>query len=296
MIKLIISLIFITSTVFALEQKSTIEVKTNSIKKALSNFNFNYFTKYSGAALGGNYSQGATFNRFDGGVQDGQDFDATGSYQLYQSFRLGYRFSNNWNLAYGVTFQENLSSDVEYKNIYGNTNTRSNGKSYNNHRVSLFVPGILNTSIGVMSTSYFYEMPNQGSRNSGMKYGLGFQPTFRFYSNVPTISFGINSSFERYFYDDSAFNPQGVMLSLGPYLNYRINDRFTLKNGLNFDWDQKGDQVGTTTLGRNMHNVGLVGVGARVVKRVFVDVFVGYSISEMSLANTSMGASLDISI
>lgn len=283
---------------YANTNKMSIGVNTNKFKKFVSNFNFNYFTSYTGPSIGGNYKSDETFNRFDGG-RDGEDreLDNNGSTQLYQSFKLGYTFKNRMNLSYGVTMQDNIKKDVQYNSTYGGTANRSNGRSYNGHRVALFVPSVASFSFGWLSTTLFYQMPVASERGNGTLHGYGIQPSLGFVSNIPGLSYGVASTFERVVgTNETKTNFQGVKLSVAPFINYQLTERFTFKNSFDFDWDQKGSQIGTNDYGRNMHDIGKVGLGSKIVNKVFLDIYLNYSVSQMSSKNTALGASLDISI
>ncbi len=201
--------------------------KKSGFKKVLSNFKLSYYAMYTGASLGGDYKSGSTYNRFDGGTsQDGKRYDATGSTQLYQSFKVGYKLPKNMAVSYGVTFQRNLTDDVEYEQVGGNKATRDNGTSYNNHRISLWVPSVLTGKRASLSFNFFYELPTEKSTNTinesaystkqlnqviaqdstevdmEYKYGIGIQPTLAIYSNVKGLFHGFRASYERYVFPE----------------------------------------------------------------------------------------------
>lgn len=201
--------------------------KQSSFRKVVSNFNFNYFAQYTGRSLSDNYDSGATYNRFDGGTsEDGKKYDATGSTQVYQSFKLGYKLPNNMIVSYGITYQDNMTDDVEYTQLGGSKAQRNNGRSMNNHRAALWMPSILSNNKGSLSLSLFIEEPTYKSTNTinetamggpsfdkvvatnstevDMEYkgGVGFQPTISIYSKVPGLYHGISASYERYVYPE----------------------------------------------------------------------------------------------
>jgi hypothetical protein len=283
---------------YANTNNMSIGVNSSKLKKFVSNFNFNYFTSYTGPSIGGDYKTNETFNRFDGGRdKNDNELDNNGSTELYQSLKLGYTFKNRMVLSYGITMQERLKKDVQFQGSGGYTYTRTNGRSYNGHRTSLFIPSIANFSFGWLSTTLFYQTPVASERANETLYGYGIQPSIGFVSSVSGLSYGIAGTFERVVgRNETKNNFQGVKLSLAPYINYKLTERFTLKNSFDFDWDQKGSQIGTNDYGRNMHDIGKVGIGSKIVNKVFLDVYLNYSVSQMSSQNTALGASLDISI
>lgn len=201
--------------------------KKSSTEKVLSNFGFNYFTKYTGRSLSDDYANGATYNRFDGGTsENGKKYDATGSTQIYQSFTLKYNLPKNMQVSYGVTYQDNLTKNVEYKQLGGNSAERSNGRSFNNHRISLWMPRIIQGSKASLSSSLYYELPTNKVTRTGdtnniygsapgeiidskaeeydmeFQYGIGIQPTLSIHSNIPGLHHGLTASYERYVYPD----------------------------------------------------------------------------------------------
>lgn len=199
----------------------------NPIRKVISNFSLNYFAQYTGPSLGSGYKEGSTYNRFDGGTsQDGKKYDSTGSTQLYQSFKVGYKLPKNMVVSYGVTFQRNLTDDVEYSQTNGTKSTRSNGTSYNNHRASLWIPSVLTGKFASLSLNLYYELPTEKSTNTinesarggfefqeivarnetevdmEYQYGVGIQPTLAIFSSVRGLFHGLTASYERYVFPD----------------------------------------------------------------------------------------------
>lgn len=277
--------------------KMTVDVNTNKFKEVLSDFSFNYFLNYTGASPAGNYKNGATFNRFSGGYANGEALDSTGSTEIFQSFTLGYTFKNSMTLSYGVTMQESLTDDVKYDTGLGFEGTRSNGVSYNGHRTSLFIPTIASFSFGWISSSIFYQTPVASERNNGTIYVAGLQPSISFFSSIPGLRYRINTNVERLVIrDEKQNNSQGLRINIMPQISYQLTERFTLKKSFDFDWDQKGDQLGTTNFGKNMDDIGIIGIGANVIHKTFVDLYMTYSLSRLDKQNTALGASLNISI
>lgn len=299
--------------------------KKSAVEKVLSQFSFNYFTQYSGPSLSDSYSGGATYNRFDGGTSDdGKRYDTTGSTQLYQSFTLGYKLPKNMLISYGVTYQDNLNKDVEFQSAYGDTYTRDNGRSFNNHRIALWMPSIVTGSKASLSSSLFYEIPTtDGAKDTDMKYGVGIQPTLAIFSNIRGLQHGLTASFEKYVYPDNEFTTstmpswcsepgytcdgvlpninttkrQGTKVNLGGYLNYSISDKVILKSSVEFDYDQTGDDVGSLkTFGNNMDNIGNLGASYSVRRGVTVSGGVNFSLEEASAKKSALFGSLNLSI
>jgi hypothetical protein len=214
-------------SVYSAVNSTQSKLKTSTLKKVLSNFSFNYFAQYTGPSLDSRYKQGTTYNRFDGGTsQEGKRYDATGSTSLYQSFKLGYKLPKDLIISYGVTFQRNVTDDAEYSQTSGTKAFRDNGTSYNNHRVSLWIPSVLSGNRASLSLSLFYELPTETSTNTinetalgganfdevvasnetevdmEYQYGIGIQPTLSIYSNVKGLFHGLTASYERYIFPE----------------------------------------------------------------------------------------------
>lgn len=311
------TLLTFTSALYA-DSYQTIEISAKTrdrVKETLRNFQFNYFAKYLGPSLGSGYGNGQTFDRFNSGQNySGGNNEPRGAYEVYQSFRLGYKFRNHSVLSYGVTFQQDLHDahgkayNKDKQEIY--TNQYQKGYSENNHRISYWKP-IYSNSTFFVSASIYYELPTtKGSKASNMQFGTGIQPTLGFYTNNPNIMTGINFSIERDFYrenqidvyfDDGSKSDfptryQTARFAFSPYFNYALNDKTTLKSSLVFDWDQKGNEVGSTKLNSNMVDIMVLGAGHRFTKNLAADIFVEAALEEMSLNRTALGASLTLSL
>jgi hypothetical protein len=302
--------------------------ETSLLSKVQETMTFNYFALYTGPSLAGGQS-GASFNRFAGGRNDqGQLYDPTSAAQLFQTVRLGFKLPRNMVLSYGISFQENLTEGIEYKGLDGNTYTRDTKRSFNNDRVSLWVPGIYNGTKAALNTSLFLELPTtEASQENKMRYGIGIQPVLAIYSKIPGLFHGITASYERYVYDDYQFfgtytprnpdgsawvnadgspmvlrnmNPtrrQGMMGSVGGYVNYILTDNTTLKSSVNFDYDQRGNQVGSLTeYGNNLENIGNLGMSYRVTKGVFVEGGLTFSLERTDAEHASVFGALNIII
>ena len=292
---------------------SAISVKSigSSLKKAASNFTFDYYVKYLGPGLSGNMQQGSTYNRFNTGQSwDGSEEDFRSSEQIYQSFKLGFRLPRNMIVSYSVTYQDDVKKDIEYDG-----GTRRYGRSYNDQRLSLWVPDIYSNSLVYLHTSLFYERATTDSSiEKGMQYGVGVQPTLGFYTGVPGLSTGISASIERDVYPDNEFMPdwckepgyscdgvettkrQTTFIGLSPYVNYSLTDSLTLQAQLAFDWDQDGDQAETLEFNNNMNDTWALGANYRAMKNVSIGFGVEGSLSEPHLDRTAMFGSLGVSI
>lgn len=313
--KFLTLLLLVSSTSFA-QLQSGISINSaqvfESARKTLSKFKFNYFAKYLGPSLSNDMQSGSTFNRFS----TGQDFmdndtDYKNSHQVFQSFALGYRLTNNLTLSYSYTFQDNLNNGIEYTDsVTGKSFERDTERSYNNQRVGLFATNLYSNSMFFINSGFFYELPTtETSKNSDMQYGLGIQPTIGFYTSTPGLSMGLNASIERYFYPDDQFVPewcsfncddpknqvrrQKLIASVTPFVSYMLTDKTTLRSTLVFDWDQDGD---SNSLRSNLDDIATLGADYRVFNNLTVGAGVEASLVDTSLKKTAVVGSLNVSI
>lgn len=224
---------------------------------------FSYGFQYLGPSLSSNYQGGATYNRFNSG-QDfkNDDLDPTGSYQIYQSFALGYKINKAWKVTWSYTFQEELNEDIRYDTYNKDGSVfrsyiRPPGLSYNNQRINLFGNNLYSNNYFFVMSNFFYEMPTtEISRNTNFQYGLGVQPIIGIYSKIPNLYHGIKASIQRDYYKRHEFEdfnicPAGgcitkyrtLQTSLTAYIGYNITDKLLVQSDFIFDWDKQGDQI-----------------------------------------------------
>jgi hypothetical protein len=274
---------------------------------------FNYHVQYNGPSLDeSNYQRGATYNRAETG-QDykGEEFDSTGSYQMYHALTIGYQINKNYKVFYGYTFQENLYSDVkfEYKNDDGSTGqgTKAKGPTDNNKRLGLNMFNVIDNSYINFSPTVFYELPSTyGSESSDMLYGIGIQPSLTIKNNTPGLTYGIGGEFQRNYFKKNETHTAGFkyptrnqtfLAQIAPFLNYKMGEVTTFKSSLMFDWDQKGDQVNSNDeWNDNMHNVGRVGFDFYLGYGITTGSFIEFATEEASLNKTMIGANLNMSL
>ncbi|MCT4641166.1 MAG: hypothetical protein N4A33_02640 [Bacteriovoracaceae bacterium] len=294
MIRKIVTSIVLSSAV-ASGSTITTTVKQNSIKEVLKPFSLGYSVKFLGPSLSKDYKSGETYNRFKGGTGnfDGKDLDTTGAYQSFHAFSLGYKFKNNWNLSYNVTLQDEHKDNVKFNWSDGSEGTRANGRSFNNHRLTLFIPSVLNLPFGWVSTSIYYEKP---TASNIMSHGYGIQPSLSFYSNIKNTYYGIGSSIERDIIQDKTNPQQALRVSIAPYISYSLNDSMSLRNSFNFDWDQLDSQLGTNTYRQNLHDFGDLRLSKTFNKNFSANIGLEYSLYKMELKKTAIYGGLGVRI
>ncbi len=287
----------------------------NSVQKHASKISFNYFAQYLGPSLDSNYQDGATYNRF----KTGQDWkndenDSTASTQLFHAITLGYQVNQRIKISYGYSFQEELNDKIEYqsKNLDGSytTSERAKGISDNNKRVNVYVRNHVSNKYLYINANYFYELPSTStSTGQDMNYGLGFEPSFNFYTNTPGLYTGITTSIQRNYYKRQQYDTlcgtttckypvkyQTLLFQLGAYLNYQVSDKTTLTSSLSFDWDQDGDQIETNEFNKNMHDVARVGARFQLLSNMNAGTFFEFAIEDPSIHKSALGATVSINL
>jgi hypothetical protein len=317
--KLIVTfLLFNSLSAAATVNKLQRSEKSSLLKKTLSSFVFNYFVQYNGPSLDPSYQEGATYNRFDGGrdLNDGSRYDTTGSTQIFQSFRLGYKLPKNMILSYGITYQDNVNKDINYKYSDGSSSPtpRNYGRSFNNHRIALWTPSLYDSQFINFSLSSFYELPTTvASQEEDRLYGLGLQPTLVIKSNIAGLNHGFRASFERNFFKDDertsdqqwcqkpGFTCDGVdqnkktvsLITLASYLNYRFTDKLEFTSSVEFDWAEVGTD---RDLGNNLDNVGNIGINIYAARNLSFGVGLIFSLDDLSTNKTAQILNMNISI
>lgn len=307
--------LLLSTTAFAQLESNIITSKEdslfNSLKSISNKLSFNYYIKYLGPSLSGDMQEGSTFNRFETG-QDykGDELDFKSSIQTFQSLRLGYSFDNGYVASYSISYQDNLNENIEY-----NEGVRDYGRTFNNHRAGIWVPSLIKNNLFFINSAFFYELPTTDiSRENGMQYGLGFQPQVGFFLANPAFSLGLATSIERDFYPDNEFLPswcseegytcdgvypikrQVLRVSVAPYLNYSITDKFSVRSQLTFDWDQDGDQIGTNDFNKNLDDIYTLGASYAIFSSVLISGGIEGSLTVLNIDRTAMFASLGLSI
>ena len=155
------------------------------------------------------------------------------------------------------------TSEVSNQASWGSFSNKPAAEFFN-ARVYANLPGI-RTRFGTLWSTISYEAPTSvGSRNNGMKGGLVISESFSF--NIPSYKWniGLLGQYYRAYFDQNVvvtpgylpLNKQTTIISGGPYVNYRINDRWMVGSIVTFDWDQRGKQTDTLKFNNNLPHRG----------------------------------------
>lgn len=225
-------------------------------RQLMQNTSLNYYTQFLGPTVGG--PGGQSYNVF----QEGNT-----PYQSFHAANIRYQFNPDWAVgaslaavnAYGetVTSQQNGSKSTMLRDEFFNA------------RAFVSVPSF-KSDIGTLFTTFSYEAPTSVvAREDNMKYGLVLSQSFAF--KLPSIKWttGVAWQYYRAYYQQNVVPAQNGFLSyarqttivnVGPYLAYRFSDRWGASSSMTFDWDQRGNQTGTSSFNNNLPDRARLGV------------------------------------
>lgn len=228
-------------------------------EQILSNTYLTYYQQFLGPTMAGSGSE--TYNVF----QEAMDEPGTGRapVQSFHSVNIRYRINNDWAVGASLAMTNGYSREVTNKASWGTFENRPNAEFFN-ARVFANLPAY-RTSIGTLWSTISYEAPTSvTSRNNGMIGGLVISESFSF--NLPSYKWnvGVLAQYYRAYFDENVtktpgflpLNKQTMILSGGPYVNYRINDNWMVGSIITFDWDQRGRQTDTLKFNNNLPHRG----------------------------------------
>lgn len=236
-------------------------------RKLLENTTFSYYQQFLGPTLDGETQ--TTYNVF----QEGIDSPGSGKAPLQSFHAVSLRHQININWAFGV----GLSAVNGYTEEVTNQDARNlnfvNGPQtmFFNARAFLNLPA-WRTGLGTLFTTVSYEHPtSEIAKSDNMRWGWVIAQSYAF--NLPSLKWnaGIQGQVYRLYYDTNVkpppFSPalggkptplQTLIVSGGPYVNYRFSDNWMLGSALTFDWDQRGLQSGSRDFNNNLSDRGRV--------------------------------------
>jgi hypothetical protein len=227
------------------------------------NTTLGYYHQFLGPTVGG--TGGETYAPF---------LEARSPYQSFHAANLSYKMNTDWSI--GVS----IAASNAYGNSASNQQTGDRDKvlrdEFFNARLNLGLPTLV-TKLGTLFTTISYEHPTSVvAREEKMKYGGVLAQSFAF--KLPNIKYtaGLMWQYYRVTYDknvetypaDHLFQgstPYTVarrttIVSGGPYVTYRHNDKWGMNSLLALDWDQQGKQAGTGSYNNNLPHRARVGV------------------------------------
>lgn len=226
-------------------------------RRILDDTTLSYYQQFLGPTMAG--PGGQTYNVF----QEATDSPGTGQapLQSFHAVNLRHQINVDWAVGATLSAANGYTKEVQADaGITGFQNINGGKTDFFNARAYVGLPS-LKTLIGTLFTTAYYEAPTSSiSKENEMRYGWAIQNSFSF--NLPSYKWtaGLLSQVYRLYYNSNVtqtpgFNPvalQTMIVSGGPYINYRFNDHWLLANVVTFDWDQRGLQSGTRDFNNNL--------------------------------------------
>lgn len=228
------------------------------------NTSLSYYQQFLGPTASGKASE--TYNVF----QEGIDSPNSGRAPLQSFHAVNLRHQINFDWAVGATLSASngYTDEVENKDKDGFTSTNRPKTEFFNARAYVSLPSF-NLPGATLFTTFSYEAPTSStSKDLDMTYGLVLSQSLAF--NIPDVRWtaGLTGQIYRMYYKNNVKAPlfqggtpaamQTMIVSTGPYVNYRFNDRWMLGSVLTFDWDQRGVQSGSREFNNNLPHRGRV--------------------------------------
>jgi hypothetical protein len=226
-------------------------------QRLLDNTSLGYYQQFLGpTAGGGNY----TYNVF----QEGLDSPGSGKapYQSFHAMNLRHQINTDWAVGATLSAVNGYTKEVQNKDRSGNVFGNNGKTDFFNARAYVSLPA-LKTSKGTFFTTLSYEAPTSNvSKEDDMRWGWVYAQSFAF--NLPSVRWnaGLMGQVYRIYYKDNvkpAPFPGGhpvalqtMIVSGGPYVNYRFNDKWMLGSVVTFDYDQRGVQSNTRDFNNNL--------------------------------------------
>lgn len=228
------------------------------------NTSLSYYQQFLGPTASGKATE--TYNVF----QEGMDSPNSGRapLQSFHAVNLRHQISPDWAIGATLSASNGYTDEVENKDKDGFTLTNRPKTEFFNARAYVSLPS-LNLPGATLFTTFSYEAPTSStSKDLDMTYGLVLSQSLAF--NLPDVRWtaGLTGQIYRMYYKNNVKAPlfqggtpsamQTMIVSTGPYVNYRFNDRWMLGSVLTFDWDQRGVQSGSREFNNNLPHRGRV--------------------------------------
>lgn len=233
-------------------------------RKILQDTTLNYYTQFLGPTVGG--PSGETYNVFQEGFAPYQNFHAA---------NIRYRVNSDWAVGASLAASNSYGDTVTSQQNGLSQNTKVRDEFYN-ARAFVVIPSA-KFDIGTLFTTIAYEAPTSVvAKSTDMQYGGVLTQSFAI--NLPSLKWttGVAWQYYRAVYNQNtvsykkdalfegslAFTEarQTTIFNIGPYLGYRFNDRWGVNSSMTFDWDQRGNQTGTSSFNNNLPDRARLGV------------------------------------
>lgn len=240
-------------------------------RKLVEDTTFTYYQQFLGPTLGGDGNQ--TYNVFQAAGSGPEQKSGKAPMQSFHAINLRHQITADWGAGVSLAASNGYTSTV--RNPNGDVNTPDN--QFFNARAYVNMPA-LKTRLGTLFSTISYEAPTSViSRQQDMRFGWVVSESFAF--NIPSVRWtaGVMGQAYRMVYTNNTVSKptrftdpgplqgqictlcsptvseyQTLILSGGPYVNYRFNDNWMLGSLVTLDWDQKGNQTNSTKFNNNL--------------------------------------------
>lgn len=234
-------------------------------KRLLENTSLSYYHQFLGPTLGG--PSGQTYNVF----QEGVDAPNTGHapVQSFHAINVRHQITTDWAIGATLSAVNGYTDSVQNMDQSGNIVTNNKDTEFFNARAYLGMPSIKMGPTTLFTTLSVEAPTSSTSKLDDMRYGWVISQSLAFSVPDPRWNVGVAAQVYRVYYKNNVKAPpfapslggkptnlQTMIVSGGPYVNYRFSDSWMLGSVFIFDWDQRGDQTGTTKFNNNLPHRG----------------------------------------
>jgi hypothetical protein len=239
-------------------------------RKLIEDTSVTYYQQFLGPTASG--SSNETYNVFQAAGYGNEKNSGRAPIQSFHALNVRHQINGDWGVGGSLAVSNGYSATVTNPN--GDKNKPDN--QFFNARLYVNTPA-WKTKLGTLFSTISYEAPTSvTSRNEDMRYGWVVAESFAF--NLPSLKWTagmmaqayrmvyVNNTTLQRFPDGTVCQPQfcnpnqnqTMIISGGPYANYRFNDHWMMGSLLALDWDQRGNQTGTTKFNNNLPHRGRV--------------------------------------
>jgi hypothetical protein len=237
-------------------------------RRLWENTSLSYYQQFLGPTPSGSPKE--TYNVF----QEGIDQPGTGRapLQSFHAANLRHQINTDWAIGATLSATNGYTDTVENRNDEGAVVATNTSKlDFFNARAYVSLPPVRFDS-GTWYSTLSYEAPTSNtSKDLEMRYGWVAASSYAFNLPDPSWNAGFIGQIYRMYYKRNVTPPpcpvqlgctptalQTMIISGGPYVNYRFNDRWMLGSIITLDWDQRGVQSGSTQFNNNLPHRGRV--------------------------------------
>jgi hypothetical protein len=231
------------------------------------NTTLSYYQQFLGPTASGSGSE--TYNVFQEGIDSPNSGRAP--LQSFHAVNLRHQINTDWAVGATLSAVNGYTDEVQNKDSKGNTFINRPDVEFFNARAYVSLPA-LKLDAGTFYTTLSVEAPTSSiSKEDDMIYGWVVAQSFALELPDPSWTVGLTGQVYRIYYKNNVkappFSPaeggrptalQTMIISGGPYANYRFNDNWMLGSVITMDWDQRGLQSGSREFNNNLPHRGRV--------------------------------------